>query len=187
MRVIRGLQPVCVTMLGLLVKSPLIAALVRDEWLTTRSGEEESNTVVRFLADGEDLPAAGRSRWGLGSWPPLRRHTSGSGTRRRSSATVCGYTGGPRDRRLQPGQRVTVDLVRPPEVVDHLRDRTARPQVPLVVRELQPPHHRATRFVRHVSRRYTPTPDHRPQVISSDTRQTCVPTQYWPSQPLAPS
>lgn len=54
-------------MLDLLVKSPLIAALVRDEWLTTRSGEEESNTVVTFLANGEDLPAAGRSRWGLGS------------------------------------------------------------------------------------------------------------------------
>ena len=42
----------------------------------------------------------------------------------------------PRDRRHQPGQRRPVDLVGPPEAVDHLRDRVPAHRVPLVVRQL---------------------------------------------------
>ena len=51
----------------------------------------------------------------------------------------------PRDRRHQPGQRGPVDLVGPPEVVDHFRDRVAADRMPLVVRQLQVAHHRAVR------------------------------------------
>lgn len=56
-----------------------------------------------------------------------------------------GLLGGeePRDRAHQPGQRGPVDLLRPPEVVDHLRHRAAGLRMPLVVRELQVRHHRA--------------------------------------------
>jgi hypothetical protein len=49
----------------------------------------------------------------------------------------------PRDRRHQPGQRGPVDLVGPPEAVDHFRDRIPADRVPLVVRQLQVAHHRA--------------------------------------------
>ena len=51
----------------------------------------------------------------------------------------------PRDRGHQPGQRSPVDLVGPPEAVDHLRDRVPADRVPLVVRQLQVAHHRAVR------------------------------------------
>jgi hypothetical protein len=47
------------------------------------------------------------------------------------------------DRAHQPGQPVAVHPIRPPEVVDHLRDRVPADRVSLVVRQLQIRHHRA--------------------------------------------
>jgi hypothetical protein len=72
----------------------------------------------------------------------------------------------PRDRRHQPGQALPVDLVGPPEVVDHLGDRVPGLREPLVVRQLQVAHHRAV-----LVRPPTLPQVHRPQASSIRTAQ----------------
>ncbi|HEX5345941.1 MAG TPA: hypothetical protein VFW64_02390 [Pseudonocardiaceae bacterium] len=76
----------------------------------------------------------------------------------------------PRDQRHQPGQRRPVDLVGPPETVDHLRDRVTADRVALVVRQLQIAHHRAVPVgPPGLPREHAYNSTSSPQLMSSDT------------------
>ena len=87
------------------------------------------------------MPSRSHSRSSVHA-PPSRRESRTSTSAPESGRDRVGRVQKPGDRRHQPAQRGPVHRLGPAEVVDHLRGRHPGVRMPLVVRQLQVPHHR---------------------------------------------